>query len=69
MIKEIIEDVQFLAYLEIDNTPAEMIYGVNSNLWDTMDSVKLEYPQVAMHKISQESDILTIFRKFFTRKN
>lgn len=68
-IREIIDSVQFLAYLEIDNTPAEMIYGVNSNLWETIFKVKSEFPQVTMYKIADEDDILAIFRKFFKRKN
>ena len=69
IIRETIKDVQFLAYLEIDDAPSEMIYGINTNLWDTIHDVKIQHPQIEMHRISQESDVLTIFRKFFTRKN
>lgn len=68
-ITEIINDVQFLAYLEIDNTTTDMFYVSNSNLWESISEVKLEHQQVEMHKITNESDILTIFRKFFMRKN
>lgn len=69
LISELMPDTQFLAYLEIDNHPAEMIYNVNSNLWETIEDVKAEHPQIEMHKISNDNDVLTIFRKFFMRKN
>jgi uncharacterized sporulation protein YeaH/YhbH (DUF444 family) len=68
-IRDIINDVQMLAYLEIDSHPVDMIYNMNSNLWETISDVKSEHPQIEMHKISDESDILTIFRRFFIRKN
>jgi len=67
-IREIIEDVQFLAYLEIDNTSSGMFYTGLSNLWETIEEVKSDYAQIEQHQISDENDILAIFRKFFMRK-
>lgn len=69
LIRSIIDDVQFLAYLEIDQHPANAMYNVKSNLWETIEDVQADHPQIAMHNIQDEKDILTIFRKFFKRKD
>lgn len=60
---------QFMAYIEIGRSQYSFAFGNNSALWDTMDTARTTYQNIAMQSISDESDVVTVFRKFFARKH
>lgn len=67
LLTKIMPVVQFLAYVEISASNHDYMYYGNTNLWTTIDDVSEKFPQIEMNKISNEKEIISVFRKFFTK--
>lgn len=69
ILDDMLPDVQFMAYIEILREQMELLSMTTTNLWKTIENVQADHPQIAMHNIQDEKDILTVFRKFFKSKD
>lgn len=67
LLEGIIKVSQFMAYIEICRRQEEMIFLHASSLWEVLEEVCEQYPQISMEKIHREGDVISVFRKFFER--
>ena len=66
-LESIAEVSQFMAYIEICRRQQDLFLMHATNLWEVLDAVKDQHPQIAMQKIYREGDVISVFRKFFER--
>lgn len=67
LLEGIIKCAQFMAYIEICRKQEDLFLLHATNLWEVLEEVKDQYPQITMQKIYREGDVISVFRKFFER--
>ena len=74
-LNQILPDVQYMTYIEIPEDLSQYSgydgYGYSNraktNLWETLEEVKETFNQIELDKINNESQVVKVFRKFFTK--
>ena len=67
LLETIMDQIQFMAYVEIARVNHDLFMSHNTNLWDMLRKVQLLYPQISMQQLYQEADVIQVFRKFFEK--
>ncbi len=67
LLGNILDVSQFMAYIEICRRQEDLFMMHTSTLWDAIEEVKEFHSNVAMQKIHKESDVVSVFRKFFLK--
>lgn len=69
LLSNLMPSTQFMAYIEICRREENLMLFHETNLWTVIDSVKQNHPQISMQRAYREGDIISVFRRFFERKN
>lgn len=67
ILSGILKDTQFMAYIEITRRQEDLLFMHMTNLWDMLDTMTADHPQISMERIHTEGDVVSVFRKFFSR--
>lgn len=68
VLGELMPLIQFMAYIEISRRQGDLFVFSETNLWAVINDVRQEHEQIAMQRVHREGDIVSVFRKFFSRR-
>lgn len=68
IMAELIDDLQFMCYIEILPNSNQTLFIHMTNLYKTLyDLAQLHPKKILMHQIFDESEVVQVFRKFFVK--
>jgi uncharacterized protein len=69
-LDQLMKITQFMAYIEISRDQSSFMFNPSlTTLWQVISQAKESHKQISMQSIHQESEVISIFRKIFSRTN